>query len=157
MTTTRASTPEEVGTISDAATEEYFATLRRVFERTPALNFVKQSLAELAPGRARIVLDPDDRHHNGGGFIHGGILATLLDSAGWFACVTKSAGHWLVTAEFKVNFLDFASREPVIAVGEVMKQGGEFFHARMDARTASGRPVAAALATYTVLPRKFDA
>jgi uncharacterized protein (TIGR00369 family) len=151
----RASTAEGVKLISDSPTEEYYVLLRQLFERTPALNFVKQSLAELAPGRARIVLEPDDRHHNGGGFIHGGIVATVLDSAGWFACITKSEGYWLVTAEFKVSFLDFASREPVIATGEVIKKGGDLFHTRMDAKTGSGRHVAAALATYTLLPRKF--
>lgn len=142
---------------SDSTSEQYFVTLQRLFERTPALHFVKQRLEKLAPGWAQIVLEPDDRHHNGGGCIHGGILATLLDSVGWFACVTRSEGYWLFTAEFKVNFLDVASREPVIATGELLKKGSELFHARMDAKTESGRHVAAALGTYTLLPRKFQA
>lgn len=142
---------------SDAAAEaDYFALLRAIFERTPALDFVKQELEDLAPGRARIALLPDDRHHNGGGCVHGGIIATVLDSVGWFACTTKSQGYWLFTAEFKVNFLEFTSGERVIATGEVLKKGSELFHARMDARTQTGRYVATALATYTLLQRKFQ-
>jgi acyl-CoA thioesterase len=141
---------------SESPNEEYFATLRRFFDRTPALSLLKQTLEGLAPGQARIALEPDDRHHNGGGCIHGGIIATLLDSVGWFACVTRSEGYWLFTAEFKVNFLEFASRERVIATGEVLKKGSELFHTRMDARTESGRHVATALGTYTLLPRKFQ-
>lgn len=136
--------------------DDYFDMLRKIFERTPALGFVKQELEELSAGRARLSLAPDDRHHNGGGCVHGGILATALDSVGWFACTTRSEGYWLFTAELKVNFLDFVSGERVIAIGELLKKGGELFHARMDARTETGRHVATALAIYSALPRKFQ-
>jgi acyl-CoA thioesterase len=142
---------------SDSLSVEYVALLRRLFARMPALVLVKQELDALEPGRARIALEPDDRYLNGGGLIHGGILATLLDSVGWFACATRSEGHWLFTAEFKVNFLDVVSRERVLATGEILKKGGELFHTRMDARTESGRHVATALGTYTLLPRTFQA
>ena len=142
---------------SDSLSDEYVATLHRLFERTPALALVKQGLESLEPGRALISLEPDDRYFNGGGVIHGGVLATLLDSVGWFACATRSEGHWLFTAEFQVNYLEFVSRERVLATGEVLKKGGELFHVRMDARTGGGRHVATALATYTLLPRKFQA
>ncbi len=142
---------------SESPNEVYLATLRRLFERTPAMSFVKQTLEELAPGRARIALEPDDRHHNAGGGIHGGIIATVLDGVGWFACATWSESHWIVTAEFKVNFLEFASRERVIATGELLKKGSDLFHARMDAKTENGRHVATALGTYALLQWKFRA
>ena len=141
---------------SELPAEAYFAMLRRIFAGTPALSFVKQELEDLAPGRAQIALLPDERHLNGGGCIHGGLIATVLDSVGWFACTTLSEGYWLFTAEFKVNFLEFASGERVIATGEVLKKGSELFHTRMDARTERGRHVATALGTYTLLPRRFQ-
>ncbi|WNG28180.1 PaaI family thioesterase [Cystobacter fuscus] len=141
---------------SESPNALYFASLHKLFERTPALSFVKQTLEELAPGRARLALEPDDRYNNGSGCIHGGIIATVLDGVGWFACATRSEGYWLVTAEFKVNFLEVASRERVIATGELIKRGSELFHARMDARTEGGRHVATALGTYSLLPRKFQ-
>ena len=141
---------------SESSNELYFASLRRLFERTPALSFVKQTLEELAPGQARLALEPDERHNNGAGCIHGGLIATVLDSVGWFACATRSEGYWLVTAEFKVNFLEVAAHERVITTGELLKKGSELFHARMDARTERGRHVATALGTYTLLPRKFQ-
>ena len=138
----------------DLPEDEYFAALQRQFERTPALNFIKQRLEALSPGRARVVLEPSDSYLNGGGVIHGGIVATVLDSVGWFACATQSGGYWLFTAEFKINFLDVAT-ETVIATGEVLRKGSDLFHARMDARTAGDRHVATALGTFMIIPRTF--
>jgi len=141
---------------SEPATQEYFATLQRFFDRTPAMSFMKQHLDELAPGRARIILEPNQQYHNGGGITHGGLVATVLDSVGWFACATLSEGYWLMTVEFKVNFLGFTSHEPVIGTGEVLKKGSELFHTRMDAKGQDGRHVATALGSYVLLPRKFS-
>ena len=75
----------------------YFAVLRDAFHDAPITQFVRQTMELPEPGSVRITLHPDRRHHHGAGSIHGGILALLLDNAGFFASATVTGGFWAAT------------------------------------------------------------
>jgi len=63
-------------------------------------------LVEVSEGRAVFTVQPDDRHYNGLGIAHGGLAATLLDSA--LGCAINSTmppGKIFTTLEMKVNYL----------------------------------------------------
>ncbi len=135
--------------------ERYFAVLRDAFHEAPITQMVRQTMEIPEPGTVRITLHPDPRHHHGAGRIHGGILALLLDNAGFFASATLSEGYWTATTEFKINLLDSTSDEPVIATGKVLRKGRHLVHATMEAKTESGTLVAVGLGSYAILPRKF--
>ena len=63
-------------------------------------------LAEVAEGRAVFVVKPGEQHYNPIGVVHGGLLATVLDSA--LGCAVHStllAGVGYTTLELKVNFV----------------------------------------------------
>jgi acyl-coenzyme A thioesterase PaaI-like protein len=47
----------------------------------PIAELVGFDLVELGEGRASFAMDPAERHYNPLGTVHGGIAATLLDSA----------------------------------------------------------------------------
>jgi uncharacterized protein (TIGR00369 family) len=58
------------------------------------------------------------------GFFHGGLLGTIADAAGAGAAATLlEAGQWLLTAEYKINFLSPAKAARIRAVGEVARAG----------------------------------
>jgi uncharacterized protein (TIGR00369 family) len=139
----------------DAKDADYFELLRSQFHGAPVTRLVPQTLEVLARGSVKITLHADARHHHGAGRIHGGILALVLDNAGFFACATESDGHWVMTTEFKVNLLESISLEDVVAIGHVLRKGRQLFHAQMEARDARGGLAAVALGSYAVLPRKF--
>lgn len=62
-------------------------------------------LVELAKGRAVFAVVPQEFHYNPIGVVHGGLAATLLDSAMGCAVQTKlPAGMGYTTLEVKVNF-----------------------------------------------------
>jgi uncharacterized protein (TIGR00369 family) len=63
-------------------------------------------LVEVEEGRAVFTVEPGERHANGIGIAHGGLAATLLDSATGCAINTMMpAGRIFTTLEMKINYV----------------------------------------------------
>ncbi|HYO92589.1 MAG TPA: PaaI family thioesterase, partial [Pyrinomonadaceae bacterium] len=63
-------------------------------------------LAEVSEGYAVVTVVPEERHYNGIGIAHGGLAATLLDSATGCAINTMMpAGRIFTTLEMKINYV----------------------------------------------------
>src|SRR5215210_5656998 len=61
---------------------------------------------EVQEGYAVITVRPDERHYNGIGIAHGGLAATLLDSATGCAINTMmTPGKIFTTLEMKINYV----------------------------------------------------
>jgi len=94
-------------------------------------------LMEATPGRAVFQGRPLLRHYNPLGTVHGGWIATLLDSCvGCAVHTTMPAGKAYTTAELKVNFVRaVTTRVPLLrAIGSVIHGGNRM-------ATADGRLV----------------
>jgi len=82
------------------------------------------SIADLAPGYCAIALEPRVEVSQQHGYVHAGILATLVDSAGGYAAFTLFAEDAsILTVEYKLNVLAPAQGERVVAEGFVVKPG----------------------------------
>jgi uncharacterized protein (TIGR00369 family) len=68
------------------------------------------------PFREELVSDSDVP------YLHGGVIAGLLDIAGDFAIATK-LGRGVPTIDMRVDFLKTAGREPLVARARVAKLG----------------------------------
>ena len=67
---------------------------------------MNMQLVEVDEGRAVFTVEPDERHYNGLGIAHGGLAATLLDSA--LGCAINTmlpAGKVFTTLEMKINYV----------------------------------------------------
>jgi acyl-coenzyme A thioesterase 13 len=141
----------------DAPNGDYFEILKSAFHTAPITQLIPQTMIVPEEGKVTITLHADARHHHGAGRIHGGILALLLDNAGFFACATVTGGYWVATTEFKINLLESVALEDVVATGRVLRKGRSLLHAQMEAHDARGGLAAVALGSYAILPRKFRA
>jgi uncharacterized protein (TIGR00369 family) len=84
-------------------------------------------LVEVGEGRAVFTVTPGEQHYNGLGIAHGGLAATLLDSATGCAINTMMpAGRVFTTLEMKVNYVRPLRRETgeVRCEAEVIHVGG---------------------------------
>src|ERR1051325_6592786 len=98
------------------------------------LNF---RIAELSEGRAVFTVEPAEFHYNPIGVVHGGVAATLLDSAmGCAVHSTLPAGASYTTLEIKVNYIKAMSVE----TGEVRCEAKTIYVGRRTA-TAEGKIV----------------
>jgi len=69
------------------------------------------------------------------GFVHAGVLATLLDNAGGYAALSLlPAGSRVLTVEFKINFTRPAIGDMVHARGRVRKLGRRIASCELEAR-----------------------
>ncbi len=94
-------------------------------------------LTEVSEGRAVFSIVPDERHYNGLGIAHGGLAATLLDTATGCAINTMMpAGRIFTTLEMKVNYVRPMKRE----TGEVRCEA-RVIHVGGQVATAEGRIV----------------
>ena len=92
-------------------------------------------LVEVSEGRAVFTVQPDERHYNGLGIAHGGLAATLLDSAlGCAINATMPAGKVFTTLEMKINYVRPITRER----GELRCEANTI-HAGGRVATAEGR------------------
>lgn len=94
-------------------------------------------LAEVSEGHAVLTIKPDERHYNGIGIAHGGLAATMLDSALGCAINTMMpAGRIFTTLEMKINYVRPMRRE----TGEVRCEAS-VIHAGGRTASAEGRIV----------------
>jgi uncharacterized protein (TIGR00369 family) len=115
-------------------------------ERKPSgmARLMNMRLVEVSEGRAVFAVSPDERHYNGIGIAHGGLAATLLDSAlGCAINTAMPAGRIFTTLEMKVNYVRPMRRE----TGEVLCEA-RVLHAGGRVATAEGRIVDAAGKLY---------
>jgi uncharacterized protein (TIGR00369 family) len=74
--------------------------------RPPMNALMNFDLVELSEGHAVFAVEPAEYHYNPIGVVHGGLAATLLDSAmGCAVHSTLPAGAGYTTLEVKVNFV----------------------------------------------------
>jgi uncharacterized protein (TIGR00369 family) len=114
-----------------------FMRLVRDGERPPPpiARLIGMELIEVDPGRAAFALEPGEWMYNPIGSVHGGIAATLLDSAmGCAVHTTLEAGVGYTTTDLQVRYLRAirAGGGRVIAEGRVV-------HAGRRTATAEGR------------------
>jgi uncharacterized protein (TIGR00369 family) len=111
----------------------------------PIARTLNYGLVEVAPGRAVFAGVPSLDHYNPLGTVHGGYIATLLDSAMGCAVHSKlAAGQTYTTLEFKMNFV-----RPVLHdTGEVRAEG-TLIHLGKRSATSEARLVDSAGKLYS--------
>ena len=105
--------------------------------RPPIGALMNFGISELSEGRAVFTVEPAEYHYNPIGVVHGGLAATLLDSAmGCAVHSTLPAGVGYTTLEIKVNYIRPMTAETgsVRCVANVIHVGGR-------TATAEGRVV----------------
>ena len=103
--------------------------------RPPISAMMNFGLAELEEGRAVFTAVPAEYHYNPIGVVHGGLAATLLDSAmGCAVHSTLPAGAGYTTLEVKVNFV-----RPLTAKTGLVRCEAEVIHVGGRTATAEGK------------------
>jgi len=90
-------------------------------------------LSNVAPGAVDVTLPNDPALHQQHGFVHGGVLISIADSAAGYAALTLAApATGVLTTELKVNFLRSAEFKRAVARGRVVKPGRTLSVVRCD-------------------------
>ena len=112
------------GAAFEPAFAGYAARVRASFARQGAMALIGAEIVDVAPGYCALALAPRPETSQQHGYVHAGILATLVDSAGGYAGYTLFPEESSVlTVEYKLNLLAPAQGERIVAEGFVVKPG----------------------------------
>ena len=120
----------------------------------PLARLMNFGVSEIAEGRAVFTCEPGEYHYNPIGVVHGGVAATLLDSA--MGCAVHSllpAGVGYTTLEIKVNYIRALSAESgtVRCEATVVHSGNKTATAEGKVFDAQGRLIAHGTTTCLIL------
>ena len=122
--------------------------------RPPISALIGMEITEVSEGRVVFSAEPAEYHYNPLGTVHGGIAATLLDSA--MGCAVQSVlpfGTGYTTLELKVNYLRpmTGATGIVYCEGKVIHVGGRIATAEARLTDTSGKLYAHGTTTCILL------
>lgn len=98
--------------------------VRASFDRQNAMHLIQATLPVVEQGRTEIHLPHWQGVEQQHGFVHGGVVGMIADSAAGYAAMTVvPADASVLTVEFKMNLMAPADGEKLIARGEVVRAG----------------------------------
>src|SRR5574341_844071 len=105
--------------------DPHFANrVRESFGRQKLMTTIGASIPTVEPGRVTIEVPFREDLTQQHGFLHGGIVASIADSACGYAALTlMPAEAAVLTVEYKVNFVAPAKGSRLVANGRVTKPG----------------------------------
>lgn len=134
--------------MSDVAAE-----LRERLAGSPFHTWLGVEVVDAGDGWVRVAIDAGDEHINLQGLVHGGLLATLADTAMGLALRTSlEPGRRHVTIAMHVQFLRPGTPGRVEATGRAVRVGRSVGHAEASLVDERGRELTRAQGTYSVTP-----
>ena len=130
--------------------------LRGRLAKSPVLGWLGASLEEIALDRAVLRLPYREEITNGSGTVHGGVLATLADTAVAFALSTNFDGKMgFATSDLTIHFLRRA-RGDLFAKARIVKKGQRVNVGEVEIVEDRGVEVARVLASFLLTTSSFD-
>jgi uncharacterized protein (TIGR00369 family) len=125
--------------------------MRQFLPSSPFPGHLGIRLVDMGPGSATLGLPFAEALVTAGTTVHGGAVASLIDTAGMAAA--WSGGEVPdrlrgTTVGLTVSYLAPADGEDLQASATVLRRGRSIVHVDVDVRTASGTAVAKGLVTY---------
>ncbi|HEV8376033.1 MAG TPA: PaaI family thioesterase [Candidatus Polarisedimenticolia bacterium] len=124
-------------------------------QSTPFSQWLGMRCISRDKGRSEYELTIGPDHLNRRGVAHGGVVASLLDSAlGASVVSTLTPEEWTGTLELSVQFRDPVRPGVVTANGRLARRGKSVAFAEGEIRDAAGKILASAHGVWTIWPKK---
>lgn len=134
---------------------EYLTRLYRVINESPFPTHLPMRVVEITMDTSRIELDVAAVHLQPFGIVHGGVIATLVDTATFWAGLgplPEDAG--LVNMDLKLNYLETVSAGRLVATGRRIRAGRTTSYTEAYVRTGEGRLIAHGTSTLMSIAGK---
>lgn len=123
---------------------------RQILSENPFVEMLGIELIDLEPGEATCRLHVEEKHERRGGFVHGGVTASLIDTVTALAAATYlKPGENSVTIDLTVHFLRPIFGGAIIARAKVLRAGKRIIALSGEVFDEKGELAATALTTYS--------
>ena len=135
--------------------EDYINKLIELVNTSPYPRHLRMQLVSIAMDQAVLKLNAEQCHLQPFGIVHGGVLATLVDTATfWSAFLRLPEDAGLVNIDLKLNYLKSISTGRMIAQGRCIRAGRTISYAEASVKDKEGNLIAHGTSTLMVLPGK---
>jgi uncharacterized protein (TIGR00369 family) len=110
--------------MTNLANPDFAEFVTASFNKQNAMHLIRATLPVVEHGRTEIHLPHWDGIEQQHGFVHGGVVGMIADSAAGYAAMTMvPASASVLTVEYKMNLVAPAAGEKLIARGEAVRPG----------------------------------
>ncbi len=135
--------------------DDYINKLIEIVNTSPYPRHLRMQLVSISVDQAMVKLKTEQCHLQPFGIVHGGVLATLVDTATFWSVFLKlpeDAG--LVNIDLKLNYLKSVSSGVMTAQGRCIRAGRSINYAEASIKDKEGNLIAHGTSTLMVLPGK---
>ncbi len=135
---------------------EHVARLADVINSSPYFELISMKIREIGVGYSLFEIDLGKKHLQPFGLVHGGVFASLIDTAAswalFYAIEDQTAG--LTSVDLKLNYLAPAISGNLIAKGRQIKVGKTLGYAEAEVTDLDGKILAHGTSTIMILQGK---
>jgi uncharacterized protein (TIGR00369 family) len=135
--------------------EAYIKKLIEKVNTSPFPRHLRMKLVAISFDQATVKLETGQCHLQPFGIVHGGVMATLIDTATFwsvFLRLPENAG--LVNIDLKLNYLKSIASGVMSAEGRCIRAGRSINYAEASVKDSKGNLIAHGTSTLMVLPGK---
>ena len=135
------------------ANPDFAADVAASFDKQNAMHLIHATLAVVEHGRTEIHVPHWSGIEQQHGFVHGGVVGMIADSAAGYAAMTMvPASASVLTVEYKMNLVAPADGEHLIARGQVVRPGRTLVVTKAEVfAVKDGRETLCALMQQTIM------
>jgi uncharacterized protein (TIGR00369 family) len=133
----------------DEIDPEKLERARSAFAAVPYAKFLGLQLGEVRQGEVSIHLDIRDELKQNQGVVHGGAIASLIDTASAFAVLTQiDPVERVTTTDLTIHYLRPAITGRMVATARIIRGGRRLFVLSVDVHDSAAALIATAVTTY---------
>ena len=122
---------------------------RSAFAAVPYAKFLGLQLGEIRPGEVSIHLDVRAELKQNQGVVHGGAIASLIDTSSAFAVLTQiDVEERVTTTDLTIHYLRPATSGRMTATARIIRGGRRLFVLSVEVHDSGDALIATAVTTY---------
>jgi uncharacterized protein (TIGR00369 family) len=135
---------------------EYVKRIKEVVNSSPYFSLLAMKILDIGMGFSVVEIDLDQKHLQPFGLVHGGVFASIIDAATFWAFFyeieDQNAGA--TSVDLKLNYLAPAMSGRLIARGHQIKHGKTLGYAEARVTDENSKVLAHGASTLMIMPGK---
>jgi uncharacterized protein (TIGR00369 family) len=141
--------------MDDERVQKNYERIRKVIGAMPFSRNLGMEVEDVSQGYARLRLHFKPENTTAGDALHGGAIASLIDTTGamaaWTTAEIATPKCFGSTVSVNVNYLSGAIGEDILAEGRILKRGKEIIYTDVRVTNQSGKLLAQGTVTYRIV------
>ena len=135
---------------------EYIERVNKLVNGSPYFDLLSMKIRDVGVGFSVLEIDLAEKHLQPFGFVHGGVFASIIDAAAFWAIyyAIEDSNTGATTVDLKLNYLAPAVSGKLVAKGRQIKLGKTLGYAEAEVTDVSGKILAHGTSTVILLPGK---